>query len=75
MRKAICGAALTLAILAPATWAQNIAVSPANRLTALVPRMLVIQMPEPSSLALLGVDLLSVGALALIFRRRPSGNR
>lgn len=35
--------------------------------------VLIIQMPEPSSPALLAIDLLSVGALILLFRRRIAG--
>ena len=35
--------------------------------------VLVIPMAEPSSPALLGIDLLSVGVLMLLFRRRVAG--
>jgi hypothetical protein len=38
-----------------------------------LPALLVIQLPEPSSLGLLAVDFLSLGILVLMFRRSRSG--
>jgi hypothetical protein len=71
MRRALYATVITLIGFAFLADAQNRAVTGAKTLT--VPAVLVIQMPEPSSPALLGVDLLSVGALALLFRRRAAG--
>ncbi len=67
MRKTLYSTVIALASLAPWAHAQTGAVTGAKTLT--VPAVLVVPVPEPSSPALLGIDLLSVGALIVLFRR------
>jgi len=73
MRKALGCAVLALMFFALGSQAQS---TPRDRLETssapLVPALLIIQAPEPSSPALLAIDLLSVGGLVLVVRRRKS---
>ncbi len=73
MHKLFCWIALGLASLAPAALAQNH--SNAGTEGWRTPAVLIIQVPEPSGLALLAIDLSSVGALVYLMRRRRSRNR
>jgi len=73
MQKAFCWIALGLASWAPAALAQNHSNAGTEGWTA--PAVLTIQAPEPSSVALLAIDLTSVGALVYLVRRRRSRNR
>lgn len=68
MRKTFCVVMLTLACFAPYGRAANSVLKPLT--TVKTGRSLVIQVPEPSSPALLAVDLFSAGALVLFLRRR-----
>jgi hypothetical protein len=73
MQKTCCAVLLTLACFAPFGRAENSvlkAVTPVK-----IGRSLTIAMPEPSSPALLAVDLLSAGALVLFLRRRTGLTR
>jgi len=72
MRMTLCFAVITLVSFGPLARAQSTAGHQrANRGSTSGP-VFVIQMPEPSSPALLAIDLLSVGALILLFRRRTN---
>jgi len=70
MRKTFCVLMLTLACFAPYGRAANSVLKPLT--TGKTGRSLTIVMPEPSSPALLAVDLLSAGALVLFLRRRTA---
>ena len=63
MRKTFWFLVVALASLAPCASAQNLS----------VPGFLVVHLPEPSSPALLASDLLFVGVLVFLFRRKSSG--
>jgi hypothetical protein len=63
MRKLLYSAVITLVSLAPLVRAQ---VGP----DVLRPPVAPVQMPEVASPAILAADLLSVGALIFVFRRR-----
>ncbi|MGO9270771.1 MAG: hypothetical protein ACLQOO_11055 [Terriglobia bacterium] len=71
MQKALYSTVIALASFAPWAHGQTGAVTGAKILT--VPALLVVQMPEPSSPALLAIDLLSVGGLIVLFRHRANG--
>ena len=60
---------LGLASVIPVALAHGVTFKPV--ITASAPSF-VIQLPEPSGAALLAIDLISVGALVLVFRRRDS---
>jgi hypothetical protein len=66
MRKLFCSTVLALVSFVPGAQAGTIA--PIQT----APLGLIIPMPEPSSPALLAVDVLSVGVLAFLLRRRKS---
>jgi hypothetical protein len=69
MRKVLYSAVIMLVSFAPSARAQ------ARRLV-LTPAPMVIQMPEVANTAILATDLLSVGILIFVFRRRaPRTNR
>jgi hypothetical protein len=74
MKKTIVSVVLALGSLTPWALARNVG-APGNTPTPDVPAMLVIQVPEPSSLALLAIDLLSVGGVIVFLRRRASGTK
>lgn len=65
IRKGLHLAVISLVCFAPVASAQNLT----RERTAAVAAFLVIPVPEPSSPALLAIDLLSVGGLILLFRR------
>ena len=67
MRKLFYSTALAFMSFVPAAHAQAAVFVPA------VPFALVVPMPEPSSPALLAVDLLAVGAAVFVLSRRKSG--
>ncbi len=67
MRKLFYPTALALLSFVPGAYAQ--AIAPIR----MAPAALVVQMPEPSSPVLLVIDLLVVGALIFLMRRRVSG--
>jgi len=70
MRKALSFAVVTLLSFAPFVRAQNAsAISKVNSVLA----VLIIPVPEPSIPALLPIDLLTVGALVIVFRWRATG--
>jgi hypothetical protein len=52
--------------------AQNIAITCAATWTLLLPAVVRVEVPAPSSPALQAMDLLYVGALIIVFRRRAS---
>ena len=73
MRKALSFAVLVLMSFALRSQAQSTSRARVETsLALLVPALLIIQAPEPSSPALLAIDLLSVGGLVLVVRRRKS---
>ena len=67
MRKLFCPIVLAFAGFVPGAHAHISA--PVQAL----PMTLIVPMPEPWSPALLAVDLLAVGVLVFLFRRRTSG--
>ena len=67
MRKSLCVAVLAVSFLAPWVRAENVVVQTARIKPKEIER---IAMPEPSSVSILAVDLLAVGGLVLLFRRR-----
>ena len=73
MRKALSFAVLVLMSFALRSQAQSTSRARVETsLALLVPALLIIQAPEPSSPALLAIDLLSVGGLVFVVRRRKS---
>jgi hypothetical protein len=68
MRKTCCAVLLTLACFAPFGRAEDSVLKAVTTFKTGGP--LKIVMPEPSSPALLTVDLLSAGALVLLLRRK-----
>lgn len=67
MRKLFYPTALALLSFVPGAYAHTIAP------IQMMPTALIVQMPEPSSPVLLMIDLLVVGALVFLMRRRVSG--
>jgi hypothetical protein len=68
MRKWLFFAVITLVTFAPRAHAWDTAgISVARKA---VPAAMTVQVPEPSSPGLLAIDLLSVGAMIIVFRRR-----
>jgi hypothetical protein len=72
MRKTLFGLLGAMAACAPGALAHSAPLSGANACSALAPAALVIELPEPSSMALLAIDLFAVGALIFVLRRRAS---
>jgi hypothetical protein len=66
--KSLFSLVVTAVSLMPLARAQDRALTGTKALT--IPAVLVIQMPEPSSPAMLAIDLLSVGGLIYVVRRR-----
>jgi len=76
MRKELGFAVLVLMFFALGSQAQNASrVRLETSSVPLVPALLIIQAPEPSSPALLAIDLLSVGGLVLVVRRRAASKK
>lgn len=73
MRRAVYFAVVTLVSFGLSSRAQSTAGHQRGIRGSTGGPVLIIQMPEPSSPALLAIDLLSVGALILLSRRRVSG--
>lgn len=73
MRRALYIAVITLVSFGPSASAQSTAGHQRGNRGSTGGPVLVIQMPEPSSPALLTIDLLSAGALILLFRRHAAG--
>jgi hypothetical protein len=73
MRKTCYAVILTLACFAPYGRAESSVLKAVT--TVKTGRSLRIVMPEPTSPALLAVDLLSAGALVLFLRRRTGSTR
>lgn len=67
MRKLFCSTILALTSFVSVAHARAVMPAPA------APFALIIPMPEPSSPAVLAVDLLAVGAIVFMFSRRKSG--
>jgi hypothetical protein len=68
MRKTWCLAVITLACFAP--WARGESTVPATGTNQAARAVLAIRVPEPSSPALLTIDLLTVGIVTFLFYRR-----
>lgn len=67
MRTLFCSTVLASMSFAPGAHAHNLVP------IQMVPTALIVPMPEPSSPLLLAVDLLVVGLLVFLLRRRVSG--
>jgi hypothetical protein len=67
MRKSLCVAVIAVACSAPWARAESVVVQTAH---VKDPHGKKIPMPEPSSASILVVDLLAVGGLLFLFRRR-----
>lgn len=70
MRRALCFAVITLVSFGAPGRSQSTGGHQRGNTGRTGGPVLIIQMPEPSSPTLLAIDLLSVGALILLFRRR-----
>lgn len=73
MRRALYVAVITLVSFGLAVGAQSTGGHQRGNRGSTAGPVLIIPMPEPSSPTLLAIDLLSVGALILLFRRRVAG--